>query len=375
MAHFALTLAAYVLYIQFLWQIHSQYTTIFYLNMDTSTGWSVYPHYSAVWGDNFNGCDAGSSLWATCCRIRADGADAYIYRSLLTSSYGSLQLQFDITSYGVRTDDACTVYYAYDSLSGKTVLQSYDPPTNNAFRWVNQVFNLPNSASANTLWIWFEVTLNSVGGGYDYCFVDNVYLKATYTPTHSLTKYPTSYPTPKPTPKPTSNPTMIPTKQPSRSPTMNPTKRPTQSPTLSPSNIPTHTPFRAPTMRPTDPSLLSCGQQAIGDYNDQTLEFYVRLSYAGDLTFDASSSNIVIQSLSAVFGSTPVGSDTDHDGILTLYDAMPSDYSFALRAPIGDYGAFDVRISCQSDQPTPSPSKYPVVAPTIRPTTAPTTQP
>eukprot|EP01083_Nonionella_stella_P169307 573830_1 len=325
MVHFALTLVANVFYIQFLWHLHSQFTTIYYNNMETSTGWSTANYPSAVvCGDNR---DIDKCVSETCCRIRADGSlipEGYIYRLFDTSSYGSLQLQFDITSYGVRTDDACTVYYAYDSLSGKTVLQSYDPPTNNAFRWVNQVFNLPNSASANTLWIWFEVTLNSVGGGYDYCFVDNVYLKATYTPTHSLTKYPTSYPTPKPTPKPTSNPTMIPTKQPSRSPTMNPTKRPTQSPTLPPSNIPTHTPFRAPTMRPTDPSLLSCGQQAIGDYNDQTLEFYVRLSYAGDLTFDASSSNIVIQSLSAVFGSTPIGADTDHDGILTLYDAIPA---------------------------------------------------
>eukprot|EP01083_Nonionella_stella_P139193 424101_1 len=179
-----------------------------------------------------------------------------------------------------------------------------------------------------------------------------------------------------PTPNPTKQPTTpVPTPNPTRRPTPNPTRKPTLNPTRKPTPNPTLTPSRTPTPRPTDPALLSCGQQAIGDYNDQILQFYVRLPYAGDLTFDASSSNFAIQSLSAVFGSTPVGADTDHDGILTLYDAMPSDYSFALRGPIGDYGAFDVRISCQSDQPTPSPSKYPAVAPTIRPTTAPTTQP
>eukprot|EP01083_Nonionella_stella_P224553 799212_1 len=84
------------------------------------------------------------------------------------------------------------------------------------------------------------------------------------------------------------------TKSPSQSPTMHPTKRPTRNPTSSPtflpSDIPTVTPSRAPTPRPTGPSLLSCGQQAIGDYNDEALQFFVRLPYTGDLTFDASSS-------------------------------------------------------------------------------------
>eukprot|EP01083_Nonionella_stella_P154371 497328_1 len=231
--HTALTLAAYVLYIQFLWQIHSQYTTIFYLNMDTSTGWSVYPQSSAVFGDNFIGCDADSSLWATCCRIRADGADAYIYRSLLTSSYGSLQLQFDISAYDLEPGDTCTVYYAYDSPLEKTLLQSYDPPSGDVEFWGNQTFNLPNSDSVNTLWIWFEVTL--VDSGYDYCFVNNLYIKAT------------------------SKPTISPSKDPSKSPsfTVSPTGIPTVLTTEMPR--PTSNPSKSPTARPTDPDTAICG--------------------------------------------------------------------------------------------------------------------
>eukprot|EP01083_Nonionella_stella_P144795 452688_1 len=105
-----LTLVANVFYIQFLWHLHSQFTTIYYNNMETSTGWSTANYPSAVvCGDNR---DIDKCVSETCCRIRADGSlipEGYIYRSFDTSSYGSLQLQFDITSYGVRTDDACTV--------------------------------------------------------------------------------------------------------------------------------------------------------------------------------------------------------------------------------------------------------------------------
>eukprot|EP01083_Nonionella_stella_P186440 682449_1 len=126
---------------------------------------------------------------------------------------------------------------------------------------------------------------------------------------------------------------------------------------------------RSPTPKPTVPSALTCGQQAIGDYNNQILEFYVVLPSAGDLIFDASSSSITVQSLTAVFGATTIGEDTDHDGILTLPDAIAADYYFSLQAPNGVYGTFDVRISCQHDQPTRSPFTEPTVKPIDVPTT------
>eukprot|EP01083_Nonionella_stella_P267657 904263_1 len=53
------------------------------------------------------------------------------------------------------------------------------------------------------------------------------------------------------------------------------------------------------------------------------------ITYKGDLTFDAShSSPLTITSLSAVFGTTPIGYDTDSDGILILQDTIPGVYTF-----------------------------------------------
>eukprot|EP01083_Nonionella_stella_P158973 518025_1 len=133
-------------------------------------------------------------------------------------------------------------------------------------------------------------------------------ISVTNNPT-APTKYPSAAPiTASPTPHPTASPV---------------TTAPTEHPSASPSTTsPTEHPSAAPTTRPTVPPLLTCGQQASGDYNDQIVEFDVRLPYNGDLTFDASSSAIAIQSLTAVFGVTPIGSDTNYDGILTISDAI-----------------------------------------------------
>eukprot|EP01083_Nonionella_stella_P151891 486057_1 len=128
---------------------------------------------------------------------------------------------------------------------------------------------------------------------------------------------------------------ILPTDNQTNDPTKNPLQMQIDNPTQNPSKVPS----RSPTPKPTVPSLLTCGQQAIGDYNNQILEFYVRLPSAGDLIFDASSSSFAIQSLTAVFGSTPIGADTDRDGILTL--------------PVGDYNnqilEFYVRLPSAGD--------------------------
>eukprot|EP01083_Nonionella_stella_P170071 578004_1 len=147
-------------------------------------------------------------------------ADAYIYRSLRTSSYGSIQLQFDISAYDLEPGDTCTVYYAYDSPLEKTLLQSYDPPSGDVEFWGNQTFNLPNSDSVNTLWIWFEVTL--VDSGYDYCYVNNLYIKATSKPTISPSKDPSKSPLSF-TVSPTGIPTVLTTEMPTFAETDEPT--------------------------------------------------------------------------------------------------------------------------------------------------------
>eukprot|EP01083_Nonionella_stella_P182428 656475_1 len=196
-----------------------------------------------------------------------------------------------------------------------------------------------------------------------------------YCPLESTEPIPTKQPTPKPTPPPTSNPSPQPTPDVvTYTPTDKPyTTEPTQHPTI------------FPTAKPTSPSLLRCGEQLRGDYNDQAITFEVRLPYAGDLIFDASSSTFAIQSLTVVFGITPVASDMDSDGILTLFNAISADYTFAIKAPDGVYGLFDVRISCQSNHPTRSPSQDPTITPgsptrsptdaTPFPTHSPTLQP
>eukprot|EP01083_Nonionella_stella_P308508 1088686_1 len=149
---------------------------------------------------------------------------------------------------------------------------------------------------------------------------------STSPPTQYPSSFPSTMPSANPTKTPTNNPSNVPTlipsltptKTPSNNPSLSPSKDPSRSPTKTPSNnpslSPSKDPSRSPTPKPTVPSLLNCGQQVIGDYNDQILEFNVRVPYAGDLVFDASSSSIAIQSLTAVFGVTPIGADTDNDG-------------------------------------------------------------
>eukprot|EP01083_Nonionella_stella_P305170 1063670_1 len=180
---------------------------------------------------------------------------------------------------------------------------------------------------------------------------------------------------------------ILPTDNQTNDPTKNPLQMQIDNPTQNPSKVPSH----SPTPKPTVPSLLTCGQQAIGDYNNQILEFYVRLPSAGDLIFDASdynnqilefyvvlpddgdlifdasSSSITVQSLTAVFGATTIGEDTDNDGILTLPDAIAADYYFSLRAPNGVYGTFNVHISCPYDA-TQNPSTALSRSPTPKPT-------
>eukprot|EP01083_Nonionella_stella_P263649 895392_1 len=207
----SLTLVANVLYIQFLCHIHSQYTTIYYDNMESSTGWSMFPSSLKV---HF-GSDSTHCFTGTCCKLDAvAGTNAYIYRSYDTSSYGSLQLQFDIRRFTMRT------IHNQERLS---------------FSIMNQVFNLPNSESVSTLWIWFES--NSLWStDHDWCYVDNLYINAmAVLPTISPTKISTVVPTQTPTVAlPTKIPTVLPTDEPSAtrtqipsSQTMNHTKRPT----------------------------------------------------------------------------------------------------------------------------------------------------
>eukprot|EP01083_Nonionella_stella_P169308 573831_1 len=287
-------------------RINSQYSVIWSDTMQQNNGWTTPSPGDVSFAYSSSGCP---NPLPRCTKItNEDTGSGSIEKSFDISEYSDIRMRLHITTRDLETSDRCQIYYAYDSKSNKQLFQEYTGVNDEYVYYYDQIYEFPLSASSTIIWIWIQVKADDRSAN-DNCYVNTFYLDGIPGGVSP-------------------NPTITPTEQPSQSPTMRPTKRPTRnptsSPTLPPSNIPTLTPSRTPTPRPTDPSLLSCGQQAIGDYNDQTLEFYVRLSYAGDLTFDASSSNIVIQSLSAVFGSTPIGADTDHDGILTLYDAIPA---------------------------------------------------
>eukprot|EP01083_Nonionella_stella_P094944 266504_1 len=309
-------------------RINSQYVNIVSDDMQQNNGWTASSPNDVDYSYSSNNCPQQFS--SLCIKIaNSDTLTPYIVQSFDITEYYDIRVRFDLSTMDLETGDLCEVYYAYDSIDNKQFLNSYTGGNNQGTDYYDQSFELPLSESSDIVWIWFQV-LSIPGGdtmGYDKCYISKFYLDGVAGST---------------APTKSSNPTTSPTKQPSLSPTMYPTKHPTSnptsSPTIFPSNLPTVTPSRAPTPRPTGPSLLSCGQQATGDYNDQILQFDVRLPYAADLTFDASSSSFTIQSLTAVFGVTPIGADADYDGILTISNALAAHYIFALRASNGVYG-------------------------------------
>ena len=149
------------------------------------------------------------------------------------------------------------------------------------------------------------------------------------------------------------------------------------SPSNSPTNVPTTQPSRDPTQSPSTPAPLPPGSLICGDhlnynYNDEALNLLVRMSFYGDMTLDASNSTFAITK----FEAPNLGTDDDHDGILTLYDVQGGhDYAVTLEAADGTYGDVVLDIKCTSDSPTLSPTEYPTTGPTRDPTIDPTRDP
>eukprot|EP01083_Nonionella_stella_P312307 1116519_1 len=257
---FALTLIANVIYILFVSQIRSQYTEIWFDNMYSGSGWTASSNSQVLFGYSSTGCFTGKCL-------KTDGrygVGAYAYRSTNVAAYSSLQLQFDVSTDDLESNEKCTVYYAYNSKSNKQYLDSVDPPDTDRHYYYNQAATLPSASSATTVWIWLESTTNGdTGSSSDRCYWDNVSLRGVFTPAPTpkptpkpttkqpTTKQPTPNPTKRPTPNPTKRPTNKPTPMPTKRPTPNPTKRPTNKPTPMPTKRPTNKPTPNPTKRPT----------------------------------------------------------------------------------------------------------------------------
>merc|ERR1719391_1606396 len=72
--------------------------------------------------------------------------------------------------------------------------------------------------------------------------------------------------------------------QPTIEPSTEPSTEPTDGPTLVPSDVPSGSPT---TPAPLHEGELTCGMSKRGDYNDEQLQFEVRMLFDGALTFNA----------------------------------------------------------------------------------------
>eukprot|EP01084_Bolivina_argentea_P116303 206676_1 len=182
---------------------------------------------------------------------------------------------------------------------------------------------------------------------------------------------------PDPTAFPTVNPTLIPTALPTRRPTSatsNPTKRATANPTKTPTPMSTKPPTSNPTPRPTNPDTSTCGDRVTGTYHGFPVTFVVDLPFEGDLEFNAASSSFDVTGIEAFTNlNVPLGTDTDHNELVTLYAMPPGYYKFMIMGHGASSGLFDVLITCTSPDPTAFPTVNPTLIPTALPTRRPTT--
>eukprot|EP01083_Nonionella_stella_P061413 160043_1 len=158
----------------------------------------------------------------------------------------------------------------------------------------------------------------------------------------------------------------------------NPTSYPTIPPTTKPTSVPSLQPTEKPTTPlPTYPAELICGSQQVGEYNGESLTFLVRVSYEGNVIFDASASSFNIAYIEAFTKlNIPLGTDVDSDGILALNNVPVGDYKFLVDGGIQKSAIYHVRVECESDHPTEQQtSLHPIISPTSNPTLHPTTIP
>ena len=130
-------------------------------------------------------------------------------------------------------------------------------------------------------------------------------------------------------------------------------------PTASPSRFPT-------TPSPTHPSALTCGSHQIGAYNGWPLRFEVEMTHIGYLQFDASASDFVITSITAMdVDGNRLAMDSDHDDVMILDAATSGDYVFVVTAGKME-GVFEVDILCGTpDRRRLINDQYPIKIPSV----------
>eukprot|EP01083_Nonionella_stella_P039965 108686_1 len=201
--------------------------------------------------------------------------------------------------------------------------------------------------------------------------------RQTNNPSKRPTSNPSQRPTGKPSTPPTDNPSQPPTDHPSKPPTSNPSRAPTGDPSSAPTKRPTRNPTPKPTTgSPTQPGTMTCDASTVGLYSNAGEQLIVEVSmpFAGELIFDASISNFAIAGIDVQtkLGGN-LGSDSDHDGIVSLNPVVVGDYKFVLMSD--STGIYHVQIGCVSDEPTVFPTQSPTQYPTKRPSYAPVNHP
>eukprot|EP01083_Nonionella_stella_P023104 63898_1 len=145
------------------------------------------------------------------------------------------------------------------------------------------------------------------------------------------------------------------------------TAHPTTSrPTFTPTQMPTKKPT---TQSPTSPSTFMCGRSYTAAYTGSPVSLVVGLSFFGDLTFDTTLSSFTVIGITAF---TPLGgtfADSDADGMITLLDIAPGNYSFLISGTDGGSVSSILRVvtHCTSSSPTQAPTNNPTIAPSSAP--------
>eukprot|EP01083_Nonionella_stella_P024356 67270_1 len=217
----------------------------------------VYWDYSDYDGQDTCITDKCMLLWAE------SGTDSSVSRTTTITPYDQLRLKYDLVTYQLESNDACNIYYAYDS-STKQLATSITPPSSAAHQYTDQYFTFSSSTNRNQIHLWLE-TSNTDSDKTDLCFWDNIYLQGavvtvTPDPSSAPTRSPSHNPSGSPTLKPTNAPNKVSTSTSTRSPSHNPSGSPTLKPTNAPNKVstststrsPSHNPSGSPTLKPTN---------------------------------------------------------------------------------------------------------------------------
>eukprot|EP01083_Nonionella_stella_P197540 726189_1 len=276
--------------------------------------WSTNPSFAsfeAVWTEPFNSNDMGWSggdltfsstsphcpnypdvclklPWANLMGDSRSWADIY---DTDISMYKSIQLQVDITGYGLKGNNACEIWWSFDVPSWNDWELYATVYPSGVFKDIIIDISLPSSYTS------IGISLSIIGNSNaDQCYFDNAILRGIRThpipvptkdpsePSQAPTTHPTTpQPTQTPTASPTRNPSNVPTSSPSNNPTTNPITRPSVSPTRNPSLHRIH--IRNPSVSPTKATIIHSTQQTSSSTVTDTTYL------AGNVIRDANDSN------------------------------------------------------------------------------------